>query len=297
MPSKQSKPVPAKQSKLVKEKSTKPTPLQKVGKGKVRKVRNVKSSLQLIDEPDEEQAQSEPEPEPQGEQVDYDLQRGIQMSLESFQPPVSGVDFHEPTIGITHKLPIVEGKGKNIATNEQVAQSLCKNSAKTDKTNSEGDTEILNIVEEQGEDVANQVNLEDRTAEIDEGRAGSDPGKTPEFRPSPERVLRKEDQAGPDPGQSHVALAGPDLEPMHKDFVVTVYPQVHESLKHTDEEHVHALGKTNMETKVESMVTVLIHQASSSIPPLSTPVIDITPPKPVSSIVGKYKSKGQSSAT
>ncbi|GKF11161.1 hypothetical protein Tco_0049087, partial [Tanacetum coccineum] len=41
-------------------------------------------------------------------------------------------------------------------------------------------------------------------------------------------------------------------------------------------------GKANVETKVESMVTVLIHQASSSVPPLSTPVIDLSPPKPVS---------------
>ncbi|GJS04653.1 hypothetical protein Tco_0321161 [Tanacetum coccineum] len=37
-----------------------------------------------------------------------------------------------------------------------------------------------------------------------------------------------------------------------------------------------------METKVESMVTVPIHQASSSVPSLSTPVIDITTLKPVS---------------
>ncbi|GKC06561.1 hypothetical protein Tco_0998171 [Tanacetum coccineum] len=33
------------------------------------------------------------------------------------------------------------------------------------------------------------------------------------------------------------------------------------------------------------MVTVLVHQASSSVPPLSTPVIDLTPPKPVSSTI------------
>nr|GFB38597.1 hypothetical protein [Tanacetum cinerariifolium] len=45
------------------------------------------------------------------------------------------------------------------------------------------------------------------------------------------------------------------------------------------------MGKTNIETKVESMVTVPIHQESSSIPLLSTLVIDLTPPKPVSSIV------------
>ncbi|GJS39809.1 hypothetical protein Tco_0564852 [Tanacetum coccineum] len=37
--------------------------------------------------------------------------------------------------------------------------------------------------------------------------------------------------------------------------------------------------KANVETKVESMVTVPIHQASSSVPPLSTPIIDLSPPK------------------
>nr|GEX75699.1 hypothetical protein [Tanacetum cinerariifolium] len=37
--------------------------------------------------------------------------------------------------------------------------------------------------------------------------------------------------------------------------------------------------------KVESMVTVLILQASSSVPPLSTPDINLTPPKLVSSPV------------
>ncbi|GKG11066.1 hypothetical protein Tco_0342466, partial [Tanacetum coccineum] len=41
-------------------------------------------------------------------------------------------------------------------------------------------------------------------------------------------------------------------------------------------------GKANVENEVESMVTVPIHQASSSSPPLSTPIIDLTPPKPVS---------------
>ncbi|GJT62123.1 retrovirus-related pol polyprotein from transposon TNT 1-94 [Tanacetum coccineum] len=259
------------------------------------------------------------------------------------QALVGGVAFCEPTASdITQKLPIVEGKGKGIATDEQVAQSLLelqtpkktsttdqyifhrrilvteetptgpsaqpkddtsanivRNSpsptdaetcAEIDKTNNEGDIKILNI-------------------------AGSDPGKTPESRPPPERVLTKEDQAGPNPGQSHVALARPNPEPMHEDFVATVYPQVHESLKHTDKEHVHlenplsATGtlfsmknldnfnfgdqffnekptkkepdKANMDTEVESMVTVLINQASSSVPLLSTPVIDLTPPKPV----------------
>ncbi|GJU77812.1 hypothetical protein Tco_1274882, partial [Tanacetum coccineum] len=144
--------------------------------------------------------------------------------------------------------------------------------AGTDKTNSERDTEILNIGEEQGEDVADKVNLEEKTAKIDEGHARSDPGWT-------------------NPGQSHVALARLDPGSMHDDFVATMYPQIHESLMQPNEEHVYMNDKptkeepdkANMESEVESMVTVSIHQASSSVPPLSTLVIDLTPSKPVSS--------------
>ncbi|GKG38769.1 hypothetical protein Tco_0460481 [Tanacetum coccineum] len=68
-------------------------------------------------------------------------------------------------------------------------------------------------------------------------KARLDQTLVPESQPPPELVLMEEDQAGPDPGQSHVALARPDPEPMHDDFVATMYPQVHESLKHPDEEH------------------------------------------------------------
>ncbi|GKD31218.1 hypothetical protein Tco_1241996 [Tanacetum coccineum] len=42
-------------------------------------------------------------------------------------------------------------------------------------------------------------------------------------------------------------------------------------------------GKLNVEAEVVSMVIVLIYQASSSVPPMSTPVIDLSPPKPASS--------------
>nr|GEU62005.1 hypothetical protein [Tanacetum cinerariifolium] len=101
---------------------------------------------------------------------------------------------------------------------------------------------------------------------------------------------------------------------MHEDLVATVYPQVHESLKLTTEEQVHMENlpsssrtlssmkniddaftfgdqflnekstkykprKVNVETEAESMVTVPIHQASSSAPPLSTPIINLSPAK------------------
>nr|GEW00799.1 hypothetical protein [Tanacetum cinerariifolium] len=205
------------------------------------------------------------------------------------QAPVGGVAFREPASGITLKLPIVEGKGKGIATNEQVAQSLLElqTPKKTNTTDQyifqrripvteeaytgpsaqpEDDTSA-NIVRE---DVADKVDLEEKIAEIDKGQARSDLGKTPESQPRPKRVLLEEDQARPNPRQSHVTLAGPDPEPMHDDFFFNDKP--------TEDD----LGKTTMETKVESMVTVLIHQVSSSVHPLSTPVIDLTPLKPIS---------------
>ncbi|GKC95229.1 hypothetical protein Tco_1160671 [Tanacetum coccineum] len=155
---------------------------------------------------------------------------------------------------------------------------------------------------------------------LDKGQVRSDPCKTLESRPPPEHVLIEEDQAGSNPGQSHVAQAGPNPEPMYEDFMATVYPQVHESLKLTAEERVHIEnqpsfigtlssmknledtftfgdqflndkpteeepGKAHAETKVEFMVIVPIHQASSSVPPISTPVIDLSPPKPLSTHV------------
>nr|GFB18897.1 hypothetical protein [Tanacetum cinerariifolium] len=49
-----------------------------------------------------------------------------------------------------------------------------------------------------------------KTAELNEGQAGSDPGKTFESQPPPDDDKMDEDQAGSDPKKSHVALAGPN---------------------------------------------------------------------------------------
>ncbi|GKE04086.1 hypothetical protein Tco_1396104 [Tanacetum coccineum] len=80
----------------------------------------------------------------------------------------------------------------------------------------------------------------------------------------------EEDHARPDPRISRVALAEPDPEPRHNEFMADLYPKVQER-------------KLNVEAEVVSMVTVPIYQASSSVPPLLTPVIDLSPPKPASS--------------
>ncbi|GJY68260.1 hypothetical protein Tco_0471242 [Tanacetum coccineum] len=63
----------------------------------------------------------------------------------------------------------------------------------------------------------------------------------------------EEDQAGSNPGQSHVVQAGTNPEPMHEDFVATVYPQVHKSLKLITEEHVYIENPPSSSETLSSM--------------------------------------------
>ncbi|GJU62747.1 hypothetical protein Tco_1244582 [Tanacetum coccineum] len=280
---KQYKPAPAKKPKVAQEKPSEPSPAKQSKRGKVRKVRKGKSPLKLINEDEDVHH----EPKTQGEGEEYDVERAIQMS-----------------------------KRKGIATNEHVAQSLLelqtpKKTSTTDQyifqrrilvteeaptrpsAQPEDDTSTNIICDTPSPtnaeiDVANQVNIEDKTAEIDEGQARSDLGKTPESRPPPERVLMEEDQARPDPGPIHhpdeehaqvenpLSLTG-TLSSMKNLDAYTFGDQFFND-KPTKEEP----DKANMEIEVECMVIVLIHQASSSVPLLSTPVIDLTPSKPVS---------------
>nr|GEV94343.1 retrovirus-related Pol polyprotein from transposon TNT 1-94 [Tanacetum cinerariifolium] len=66
----------------------------------------------------------------------------------------------------------------------------------------------------------------------------TDLGKTLESQPPPEQEFIDKDQARPDPGESCVALAGPNPKPTHDEFMANVYPNVHESLKFPGIEHV-----------------------------------------------------------
>ncbi|GJY26467.1 hypothetical protein Tco_0401193 [Tanacetum coccineum] len=279
--------------KPAKEKSTKATPLQKADKGKVAKVCNMKSSFQLVDEPNEEPAQPEPETEPE-HQVEG---KGKAIVTEE-QAAQSLLALHTPKRRSTtdqfifqRRIPATEKASTRPSAQPQddtsaniVRDSLSLADAKTgvesDKTNNGGNTEILQITEELGEDVDKQVNLKEKTIELNQDQAGSDPGETHESRPPPEQVLMDEDQAGPDPGISHkdpLSLTGTLSSMKNLDDAYAIGdPFI--NVKSTDDEP----RKLNVEAEVVSMVTVLIYQASSSVPPLSTPVIDLSPPKPAS---------------
>ncbi|GJT06085.1 retrovirus-related pol polyprotein from transposon TNT 1-94 [Tanacetum coccineum] len=300
--------------KHAKENLTKAKPLQKAGKGKVAKVRTVKSSLQLVNEPDEELAHSEPEPKHQGEGEEFDMERAIQMSLDSFQVQVhagvGGVAIQELVAEAIRPLLIVEGKGKATVTKEQVIQSLLalhtpQRRSTTDQfifqrqTPTTEEASTRPSAQPQDDTSTNIVHDSPSLADAKTGvgsdktnsgdQTGSDPGETHESRPLPEHVLMDEDQAGSDPGISYVALAGPDPKPTHDDFMTDLYLKNLEDAyaigdqfindKSTDDEP----GKLNVEAKVVSMVTVPIYQAFSLVPLLLTPVIDLSPPKPASS--------------
>ncbi|GKE12375.1 hypothetical protein Tco_1415926 [Tanacetum coccineum] len=72
-------------------------------------------------------------------------------------------------------------------------------------------------------------------------------------------------------------------EQMNKEFTITAYPNVQENLKLPTEDQFFVEKpqeeepeKTNAESEVQSMVMVPIHQDTSSVPPMTTLVIDLT---------------------
>ncbi|GJR71437.1 hypothetical protein Tco_0083802 [Tanacetum coccineum] len=306
-PSKASTAKPPK-PKPAKEKSTKATPLQQAGKGKVTKVRTMKSTFQLVDKPDEEPAHSEPEPEPehQGEGEEFDIEHAIQMSLESFQAQSQAHvgALNTPKRRSTTDLFILQRRtptteeastGPSVQPLDDTSTNIVHDSpsptdaetgARTDKIISRGDTETR----------LDQTLVKLTSLNLYQSRH--------RWRPGP-RISR-------------VALVGPDPEPTHDEFMVDLYTKVQESLKFSTGEHViledllsstgthssmknledaYAIGdqfindkstkdepgKLNVEAEVVSIVTVPIYQASSLVPSLSTPVIDLSPPKPASS--------------
>nr|GEV05622.1 hypothetical protein [Tanacetum cinerariifolium] len=148
--------------------------------------------------------------------------------------------------------------------------------------------------------------------EQSEGQAGPDPGNArADEQPMPSPVVH----AGSDHEHMDLDVADvspqPSTEQMDEGFSATAYPKVQKNLKLTVEEHVlleepasssgtlsslqHlskdlSFGdlffsdkpskadndKATAETKVEAMVSVTIQQDMSSIPPMTSPIIDLT---------------------
>ncbi|GJW83253.1 hypothetical protein Tco_0156398 [Tanacetum coccineum] len=86
-----------------------------------------------------------------------------------------------------------------------------------------------------------------------------------------------EDHAGPNPGEQDEGHAGPNPGTLDEgqarsnpgDTAGSQPPPSHVPHEENSE-------KTNAETEVQSMISVLVHQDTSSVPPMTTPVIDLT---------------------
>ncbi|GJZ21123.1 hypothetical protein Tco_0558162 [Tanacetum coccineum] len=150
--------------KPVKEKSSKATPAPKPKVTQVKPAKPSPMKHSKMDEPTQPkpEPETEPEPEHQGEGEEYDVERAIQMTLESFQRQTPAIE--EASIG-----PFAQPQDDTSANivRDSSSPADVEIGADTDKANSGGDTEILQIGEEQGEYVDNQVNLEEKTAELD----------------------------------------------------------------------------------------------------------------------------------
>ncbi|GJW05080.1 hypothetical protein Tco_1563936 [Tanacetum coccineum] len=156
--------------------------------------------------------------------------------------------------------------------------------------------------------------------EHDEGQAGPNPGDAEASQPPSSHVVH----AGPNLEHMDLEASDTSIQPnpeqMDEEFTTTAYPNVQENLKLPTkgevrlEEPTSSAGtlsslqnldkelsfadqflveksqedepeKTNTESEVQSMVTVPIHQDTSSVPLMTTPVIDLTVSQPVPTAV------------
>ncbi|GJZ82036.1 retrovirus-related pol polyprotein from transposon TNT 1-94 [Tanacetum coccineum] len=255
-PTQPSKAVLEKKQKLVKETPDEPSPAKRSKGGLVGKSRKPKSPLRLVDEPSDEGV---PIDETAYNEEEANIQRALELSLqdqgERTQGPARPVVIREPDSGRLQPLPEVQGKGKEKFVEEQAVHDL----------------------------LTLQTLKKKSPADQDEGQAGSNPGDAVESQPQSSHVV----PAGPN--LEHMDLEATDAstqqksEQMDEEFTTTAYPNVQENLKLSTKDQFfmekpqeEEPGKTNTEAEVQSMVSVLIHQDTSSVPPKTTPVIDLT---------------------
>nr|GEW91161.1 ribonuclease H-like domain-containing protein [Tanacetum cinerariifolium] len=261
--------------------------------GLVSKRRKPISSLRSVDV---SVAEDVLEKEPRVDDEDADIQRTLEESLKSMYdvprsllPPVV---IREPESGKYQSLLEVPGKGKEKVIKEQVARDLL--TLQTPKKKSPADQYIFQRrtstpTGSSGHDESSSLYARPDPGGQDEGHVGSNPDE------------QAEGQAGPDPGNaeasqplpSHFVLARLDLEHMNLDvadvstqpppeqmdegFTATAYPKpsalaIYSLVINPEADN----DKATAETKAESMVSITIQQDMSSIPPMTTLIIDLT---------------------
>ncbi|GJS43524.1 hypothetical protein Tco_0568567 [Tanacetum coccineum] len=265
----------AKKRKLVMESTDAPSPTKQSKAGKVTKKHMPKSSLQLVDEVIDEGVL---EKEPSHNNEEANLQRALELrkGKEKVAKEQAAHDL------LTLQTP----KSKNPA-NQFIFQrrtpmptepfehadspSLDAELALTDsETKSKEEVHMIKAGDQ------DEGHVGPNPGEQDEGQAGSNPGDTAESQPQPSDVVH----AGPNLEhmdlETNDALIQQKPEQMDEEFTTTAYPNVQEILKLLTKDQEEESRKTNTEAEVQSMVLILIHQDTSLVTPMTTPVIDLT---------------------
>nr|GEX23925.1 hypothetical protein [Tanacetum cinerariifolium] len=257
----------------------------------VGKRRKPKSPLKLVDEFADDGV---PIAESRLDDEEAGLQQGIELSLKDLearnQGPPRLVVFKEPDSRRFQPLPERRSRMTTGPSGNAESPSL--------------DAELTNSETESDKTARSNPGKQD------EGHAGSNPSNTTELQPQPSYVVH----AGPNLEPMDLAVSDSSTqqnpEQIDEEFTTTAYPNVQENLKLPTgdqviiEEPASSTGylsslqnlekelsftnqffmkkpqedepeKTNAESEVQSMVTVPIHQDTSSVPPMTTPVLDL----------------------
>ncbi|GJU98062.1 hypothetical protein Tco_1327333 [Tanacetum coccineum] len=245
-PTKPSKAVLEKKQKLVKETPDEPSPAKRSKGGLVGKRRKPKSPLKLVDKFVDEGV---PISKPRIDDEEADYQWGVELSLKDLearnQGPTHTVVIQEPDSRRIQSLP----EKKKSATDQYILQRRTPKTIQPTGPSSQPEDEGITMTnsEMESDEVVTHVNKE---------------------KGASYRELTEINTGVQDKGQ-----AGSNLELNFTDQLFVEKPQEEEA------------EKTNAESQVHSMVTVPIHQDTSSVPPITTLVIDLIIPQPDSPTV------------
>ncbi|GJU05514.1 hypothetical protein Tco_1121944 [Tanacetum coccineum] len=252
-PTESSKKDQGKKRKLVMESTDAPSHAKRTKAGMVTKKRMPKSSLQMVDEVVDEGV---PEKEPAHDDEKANLQRALDLCLKEQGERTQGsahlVVIREPDSGRIQPLPEVQGKRKEKVAKEQVAHDLL--TLQTPKPKNPADQFIFQRHTPMPTEPFEHADSPSLDAEL---ALTNSETESEEEVPLIKAGDQDEGLAGPKPGEQDEGQAGSN-------------PVLHGK----------ATGrrtrKTNAEIEVQSMVSVPIHQDTSSVPPMTTPVIDLT---------------------
>ncbi|GJY58704.1 E-beta-farnesene synthase [Tanacetum coccineum] len=244
-----------------------------------------------------------PSTEPRVDDEEAIMQKVLEESMKDAYPthrgPLPPVVFWEPDSGKLQLLPEVQGKGKEKVGDEQAGKFYLTFRLPRKKNPAE------QFIFQRRTPVTTKPSVLFESSSLYAELGLTDSGTESDEEVSPEMSAQgqEEGQGGTNPGDagvsqtpsSHVVHAGPNLDHMDlgiaeassqpntkqidDEFTATTYPKVQENLKLPTEGEEDEPEKTNTEAEVQSMVTVPIHQDTSYVPLMTTPVIDITDPQ------------------